>query len=283
MRRAAPAPPGLAAEARPPLRSSEWLVIAYFLYVAALAPFYRIAPWRPLALAALACLWFVFASRKPVYRDFAPLAAAIAAYREMDWFTPAARDLRLERAWVVWDRLALDGLGLRAVIEWAGPLLPNFLEMCYTLVYGVAPLALLALFRCAKREAVNRFWMAYLAGTLGAYALFPFFPSQPPRTAFPAADLPRVAAVMRRINMVILGNYGIHSSVFPSAHVSSAFSAAWALLVILPRRRWIGSAFAAYGLCVAIATLYGRYHYAADVVAGLALSLVAFPVMRLFP
>jgi membrane-associated phospholipid phosphatase len=267
----------------PRLRSSEWLSTSYFLYVAALAPFYLMAPWRPLVLAALVYLWFVFAaSWKRVYRDFAPLAPALAAYREMDWFTPAAHDHHLERAWILWDRLALDGFGLRAAIESAGPLLPNLLEMCYTLVYGVAPLALLALFRCAKRETINRFWMAYLAGTLGAYALFPFFPSEPPRTAFPGADMPHVVAVMRQINMAILGNYGIHSSVFPSAHVSSAFSAAWALLVILPQRRWIGCTFAAYGVCVSIATIYGRYHYAADAAAGLAVSLVAFPVLWLF-
>ena len=31
---------------------------------------------------------------------------------------------------------------------------------------------------------------------------------------------------------------------------------------------------AAYGVCVAIATIYGRYHYAVDVIAGAALSLL---------
>ena len=29
---------------------------------------------------------------------------------------------------------------------------------------------------------------------------------------------------------------------------------------------------AAYGVCVAIATVYGRYHYAVDVLAGVAMS-----------
>lgn len=267
----------------PRLRSSEWLAVSFFVYVAVLAPFYFGAPWRAFALAAVVYLWFALAGKwKPVYRDFAPLAVAIVAYREMDWFTPAAHDQHLERAWIIWDRLALDGLGMRAGIESAGPLLPNFLELCYTLVYGVAPLALLALFRCAKREAINRFWMVYLAGTMGAYALFPFFPSEPPRIAFPGDDMPHVTAVVRQVNLAILGNYGIHSSVFPSAHVSSVFSAAWALLAILPQRRWIGWSFAAYGVCVAVVTIYGRYHYAADVVAGLAVSLVSFPVIWLF-
>ena len=37
-------------------------------------------------------------------------------------------------------------------------------------------------------------------------------------------------------------------------------------------RRWIGWTMAAYGVCVAIATVYGRYHYVVDVAAGAAVS-----------
>lgn len=109
--------------------------------------------------------------------------------------------------------------------------------------------------------------------TLGAYALFPYFPSEPPRIVFAGADLPGIITDLRRFNLWILGNLSIHSSVFPSAHVSSALSAAWGLFVTLPERPWIGWAMALYGVCVAIATVYGRYHYAVDVAAGAALSL----------
>ena len=71
-----------------------------------------------------------------------------------------------------------------------------------------------------------------------------------------------------------MGDYGIHSSVFPSAHVSSAFSAAWALFAFLPERKRIAWGMLIYAISVAIATVYGRYHYAADAVAGMAVSLV---------
>ena len=63
-----------------------------------------------------------------------------------------------------------------------------------------------------------------------------------------------------------MGDYGIHSSVFPSAHVSSAFSAAWALFAYLPERKRYGWAMLIYAISVAVATVYGRYHYAADAV-----------------
>lgn len=268
------------------LRSSEWLLAGYFAYVALIAPLY-LSPWKPLAVAAgaLALLW-VLAQGRSVLRDLAPWFLTLAAFREMNWFSPAVRDYHLELDWVRWDRLLLDDYGLRAAIESAGALAPFFLELSYALVYGIAGVSVWALFANGRRDRINTFWLAYLAGTLAAYALFPYFPSEPPRTVFPADDLPHYVTALRRFNLWIVNHYGIHASVFPSAHVSSAFSAAWGLLATLPaRRRWIGWAMAVYGCSVAVATVYGRYHYAVDAAAGAALSglgaAVAYRTRRL--
>jgi membrane-associated phospholipid phosphatase len=243
-------------------------------------------PWKAWLLAASVAAVILILTRiagrtGSLLRDFAPLAFTLTAYREMDWFTPAVRDRHLERAWIVWDRRLLDHWHLRAAIESLGALLPSRLELCYLLVYGVAPVSLALLFMNGQRAHVSRFWLAYLAGTLGAYALFPYFPSEPPRIAFSGADLPRVVTVLRQINLWILGGYSIHSSVFPSAHVSSAFSAAWALLATVPQRPWIGRGMALYAVSVAIAAIYGRYHFAADALAGFAVSLLALPCLML--
>ena len=88
-------------------------------------------------------------------------------------------------------------------------------------------------------------------------------------------DLPRVTTALRRLNLTILGGVGIHSSVFPSAHVSSAFSGAWGLFVFLRERRWVGRGMLLYAVSVSVATVYGRYHYAVDALAGFAISLPA--------
>jgi len=42
----------------------------------------------------------------------------------------------------------------------------------------------------------------------------------------------------------------------------------------LPERKRVGWAMLVYAISVALATIYGRYHYAADVVAGIVVSLV---------
>ena len=257
------------------MRPAEWLLIAYFSYVAVAAAWF-FNPWKAWALAAVvASVVWALSRSQSLARDLAPIGFTLIAYREMNWFTPATYDHHLENVWIGWDRWLLDQWHLRASLESAGALIPFFLELCYLLVYSVGAVSVGSLFWNRRRDAVSRFWLAYLAGTLGAYALFPYFPSEPPRTAFAAADLPNIVTVMRRVNLWIVGGYGIHSSVFPSAHVSSAFSAAWGLMVTLRERRWIGWLMALYAFLVAVATVYGRYHYAVDAVAGLAVSLLA--------
>jgi membrane-associated phospholipid phosphatase len=272
------------------LRPAEWLAVAYFVYVALLAPLFPAARGRTwqacLLAAAVACIWVVLSRLHSVaaniVRDWIPLLLTLAAYRQMDWFTPAVADHRLDLLFLGWDRWLFDH-GLRAGIESAGRLVPGMLEACYLTVYAVAPVALWALVQHGRREAIGRWWLAYLAGTLGAYALLPWFPSQPPRTAFAGQDLPHVTTWLRQLNLSILGGYGIHSSVFPSAHVSSAFSAAWGLRAVVPERPALGRWMAIYGCAVAMATVYGRYHYAADVVAGFAVSLAGIAALRLWP
>ena len=90
---------------------------------------------------------------------------------------------------MLWDRVLLDQFHWRQAIESAGPLIPGFLEFCYLLVYGVGPLvvamAVLARRKHGQRVGTDQLWMAYLAGTLGAYALFPYFPFRPSANAVP--------------------------------------------------------------------------------------------------
>ena len=253
--------------------------MAYYTYVAVAALVRMDGPARfiPLGLACAVTAVILILSRgaSPV-RDWIPLAFTFGAFREMNFFTPALRDHHLENSWIVWDRWLLDTHHLRAAIESLGPLIPSYLEICYMLVYVVALVSALIVLFNHRPESLNAFWFAYLAGTFASYALFPYFPSDPPRTLFAGADLPNGLTIFRRFNLAILGQYGIHSSVFPSAHVSSSFACAWGLLIALPDRKHYGLLVALFSLSVAIATVYGRYHFAVDAVAGFAVSFFAW-------
>jgi membrane-associated phospholipid phosphatase len=262
------------------LRSAEWMLTIYFAYVALISLAFPLqSNVRPFVVAILVpALFAAMALGKGVAfsmaRDWAAVAMVLVAYREMDWFSGLARNFPLELRWEEWDRAILFHGGLQRAIESLGLLGPVYLEVCYALVYAVVPFVVAILYIEHRRERVNGALFLYLLGTLLAYGLFPYFPSDPPRIAFGGTDLPNIFTAVRRLNLWLVGDYGIHSSVFPSAHVSSAFAATWALFAYLPERRRIGWGMLIYAVSVAVATVYGRYHYAADAVAGLAVSFV---------
>jgi predicted LPLAT superfamily acyltransferase len=74
------------------LRSSEWLLIGYFSYVALISASRLPALLLFLVVALVAVLAYgeSRASQKffSIMRDWIPLALTLVAYREMDWFTP---------------------------------------------------------------------------------------------------------------------------------------------------------------------------------------------------
>jgi len=280
-----------------PLPLPERLFLVFFTYTAVLSLVFRpiaMGGVHPVVLLALVTAYVGLSSaisrRWPIARwvfGYLRFGVVLAAYREMDWFTSANKTRELENAWIVWDRSILNWL--RPAIEAPGSLLPAYFEICYAFVYGigvfcVASMAVILRFAgvpdSARDDRVDRWMTMYLAATLGTYALFPYFPSDPPRVVFIGMDPPGISTVFREFNLFLVRGYGIHSSVFPSAHVSSALAAGLGLLWVLPdRRRW-GWGVIAYALSVAVATIYGRYHYAADAAGGIAMALLAAAVCR---
>jgi len=280
------------------VRRSEWVIFGFLLYTIALGTLLPVAPpvrhlvtllnvAIPAAYAVLIVLDRVKVDgTKPavafsVARDLVPLALIVLAYREMGWFAQPHSEHTLEASWVTWDRVVLRGGG-RAVIESLGPVIPSILEICYALVYALAPFGVAMLYVYRRREKVDQFLLVFAVGVLLCYAQFPFWPSDPPRVVYLGEDLPTFQTVFRRFNLWMLGNYGIHTSVFPSAHVAGAFAAAFGAMRALPERRWVGRFLLVTAFLIAIGTVYGRYHYLPDAVAGLAMALLALGFTRIW-
>jgi membrane-associated phospholipid phosphatase len=271
----------------PRLRASEWIFISFFAYIAIVSHWFPERPnlhYQPVLILALVSAGFYAlarserrAIRQPISlaRDFIPIILILLAFREMEYFLPTRYNQNLENISILWDRTLLDGWRLRPAIEKLGSILPAYLELCYLLVYGLPFYCVAILYLQHKRRKLDLFFAVYLTGTLVAYAQFPFFPSQPPRLVFPKLDQPGVITLFRKMNLAILQGATIHVGVFPSAHVSSAFSAAWGMFLVLPKKKVFGWSVLAYAVSVSISTIYGRYHYTADVAAGFAVSLLS--------
>jgi len=267
-------------------RRSDWVLIGYFVYVACLPPFFPDRPhlhFQPflIAVGVFTLLLLLaygeqtrWATAVGMLRDWIPILLTLVAFQEMEIFLPRRFDHQLESAWIRQDILLLGQWHLRALIESLGVVLPYYLEFCYLVVYGLGACCVGVLYATGNRRSIDAFFTFYLAGTLGAYALFPFFPSEPPRLLYPTAVIPTISTWVRILNLWILKKGTIHVGVFPSAHVSSAFAAAWGMFFVLPRRR-IAWVLLVYALSVSLSTIYGRYHYTADVLAGISISVLA--------
>jgi len=278
----------------PPLRrlfrAYEYILIGYFVYTSALALALPLKPPVPavvlslnvLVVGGLGFLAYVDSLRGreflAVVRDWYAPPLFLLAYREMGWFAQPHTSRALEDAWVVWDRILLNEWGLRSLIEALGPVGPGLLEIAYVFVYAMAPLAMVAFYVCKCRDRVPDFLFNFTLAVLAVYALFPYFPSEPPWANYPGADFPTYETVFRRFNRAMLESQGIHTSVFPSAHVSGAMSAAFAVMRLLPERRWLGWAWLTLAILIATATVYCRYHYTADALAGLGIAVAATAV-----
>jgi membrane-associated phospholipid phosphatase len=274
----------------PRLRLSERLVLGYFLYTLILAVMQSAhsTSWKSLGGVAFVATGIIlplawtdqrFGGKFfSIVRDWLPTPFVLVAYWTIDWLPHSAYQGGWERYLVAWDRTLLDTWGIRAMIESSGSFLPGLLEFSYSLLYAVPPFCLAILYLCHRRIRVDSFLFLFLSGTLLAYALLPHFPLQGPRTAFPSEDLPNITTPCRSMNQWLLDRYDIHTSVFPSGHVAVGFSAAFAMLLVLPERRWIGATLLAIALAVALATVYGRYHYAADGLAAAVTSAGAVAV-----
>jgi membrane-associated phospholipid phosphatase len=268
-------------------RSSEWVLIGYFLYATGVSLILPVSGhitrltifMNALVLGGLALLAYADSFRRTeflgIVRDWYVPPLMLLAYREMGWFALPHTSVALEEAWVVWDRCLLNEAGLRAAIEILGPVLPVLLELSYAFVYAMPPFALAMLYVYRRRQRADAFLFPFALAVLSVYVLFPFFPSEPPWTVFPGEDFPSYDTPVRRFNAAMLGSQGIHTSVFPSAHVAGSFSVAFAMVRLLPEKKWVGRLLVALATCIAVATVYGRYHYAVDAVAGFAISLAA--------
>ncbi len=263
------------------VRRSEWALAAFFLYIAALCAWRHegLSPHSILAslvLPGLVALARADASSRAigwsVARDWLAAVLMLVAYWSVDWVPSVPRNHELEQVLIGWDHVLLHDWSLGAMIERFGPVVPSVLELAYLVLYAVPPLIIASFYLRDERDRLDEFLFPFLVGTLAAYALLPHFPVEGPRLAFAGQDLPNVETVFRRVNVWILDHWDIQSSVFPSGHVAAAFSAALAVRLAAPDRRRLSGALLALALLVWANTVYSRYHYAADGLAGLALS-----------
>src|SRR5690242_16201094 len=110
------------------LRASEWVLVVFFAYIAAIAPFFRdrtnlkFQPVLVLLAVVAVLLLLARAEHGPmartvaVIRDWLPLGLTLLAFREMELFLPPHFDHHYESAWIRWDHTLLHNWNLQSAI-----------------------------------------------------------------------------------------------------------------------------------------------------------------------
>jgi membrane-associated phospholipid phosphatase len=148
----------------------------------------------------------------------------------------------------------------------------EFLEAAYASVYALIPVALIIQLAVTPSDSLgpDRFWTTILVTDYICFGCLPWIQSRPPRALEPGDPW---QSSLRRLNLGIVRTASIRVNTCPSGHAAEALAAA--LLVsnaIAPV--FIAMLFAA--IAVSAGAVYGRYHYAVDVIAGWLVAIVVW-------
>jgi len=272
------------------MRAAEWIHIAVFSFFVSLA-WVRALPMRRrvkvtgigvVGLGATSIAAYVLPGQLPplyvsVVRDWLPAALVLLVYWQTgEFFTKV--DQRFQ------DHLQrIDARIVAPLLSWlarhrVGIWIAAYLELAYLLCYPMVPLSIGTLYLLHLGRYADSFWTVVLVSTYLSYAALPFLQTLPPRMFTESWLEPLPPGPIRRFNLWILRNASIHANTFPSAHVAASTGAALVLMSVAP---WpVGLIFVAIAAGIAVGTFAGRYHYAADAVAGSAVATIVFLVTK---
>jgi membrane-associated phospholipid phosphatase len=169
----------------------------------------------------------------------------------------------------------IDGvLGVQTIAARMPRLLVEMLEIAYPGVYVLIPIALWL----ALREGITaeRFWTTILLTDYVCFGMLPWIQTRPPRAV--GLDAPWRSS-WRVVNLRMLNASSVQVNTFPSGHAAEAL--ACALLVSAGPVPVVAGMFVA-AAAVSAGTVFGRYHYAADALAGWVVALLVWTLVSSF-
>jgi membrane-associated phospholipid phosphatase len=121
------------------------------------------------------------------------------------------------------------------------------------------------------------FWTVMTATAIAHYSVYVIavlIPVESPYFSLASLHTAPLAGGPFTATIELIEHYGrVHGAAFPSAHVAGS------MVAILAARRykpWLFSICLPFFAAMCVATVYGRYHYVADVIAGIAVGSIAW-------
>jgi membrane-associated phospholipid phosphatase len=202
-------------------------------------------------------------------RDFLPLVVALALYGCMHDLTPVLRSKTADAALIAIDQW-LFGVDLSVWLgRFATPALTEIMVFCYVSFFFASGLLATILYWKGERRHFRDYLVSLCCVTALGYAGYLAVPAVGPyvyQSALFPNSLPGSEAIQRFIQ-TLDDVHGLARDCFPSLHTAAT------ICVLIFAWRYSRRFFVAYlpiALGLFVSTLYLRYHYGVDVIAGFA-------------
>ena len=261
------------------MTSVDWWTLGYAV-VAAAAVVWRIPHERIAPLLAVHVLLIVLVCLMPRARragavgrflgDWYPLLLVTALYTEVG-LVNLADGRAYDRLVLGWEQSVF---GFQPAREWIrrspSVWLSWVLYLGYLAYYPIIAAAPLALWVTGQREAMRRVMTTIMATFYLCYTVFLLFPVVGPRHVFAAADNVATQTGIAQLTARFLEHVAAWGAAFPSSHVAVSVAATAAAFL---EWRAIGLMLVVPTALLSLGSVYGQFHYAVDVLAGLGLGL----------
>lgn len=170
---------------------------------------------------------------------------------------------------------ALFGVQLSVEAARAAPWtwLSELLHLGYFSYYLVLPAAAVGAFLASGDDGLERYAVTVAAAFYVCYLCFAVFPVTGPRYLFPPPSGPPAEGPLYALVHAVLEAGSSKGTAFPSSHVAAALAAL--LAVRRETKGWFRVLLPFVALLV-VGTVYGRFHYGVDALAGLAVGVLAW-------
>jgi len=206
------------------------------------------------------------------FRDVYPIASVVYLYWELRYLAVLFADgyhdgviLWLEEA-VFGEQLAMT-LSERLPLFWLSELMHFF----YASYWFLLALALILLYVRGNLRGFRSLIFAETIVYFGCYLVFMFWPVTGPHYQFPVIGGELADGAMYRWVHWMLEDGGSKGAAFPSSHVAVAVAVA---LVTWRVDRFVWALTLPFVVGLTISTVYGRFHYGIDALAGILAAVI---------
>jgi membrane-associated phospholipid phosphatase len=256
------------------LRASECVSLAYFAALI-VASWISPLPWSRRAIitgaggAMMVSVTAIAWRGVTLERDWMPLAIILVGYYlSAKFFVQPSK--ALERWLSGWDARLLGDVGRFAA--WPAPVV-DVLELAYMCTFLLLPLGCLVLGLGGHEDAVSRYWTLVTTAEFASFVTLVWVHTRPPWAVERLAP-PR--SLVRRLGLFWVARTSHRVNTFPSGHAAGSLAVALAVMAAMPVA---GTLLLVVALTISVASVVGRYHYAVDVVSGVALTLLLWAVL----